>query len=104
MLTLEDAMERLNELASTVTEDIDLKTRWVAEADIGIMSKVFSAQKSFGPKKAITIPMVIELRKQCAEVIATKILELQKLIESEIPHDTIVSILRNWSALSFRVC
>ena len=44
MLSLEAAMSNLHTLASTVVEDIDLKTRWVAEADIGLMSKFFQCR------------------------------------------------------------
>ena len=100
MLSLEAAMSNLHTLASTVVEDIDLRTRWVAEADIGLMSKVFSVNKSLRRTRSLAI----ELRKQCAELIATKIVELQKLIDSKIPHDTIVSIMRDLSALSIEVC
>ena len=99
MLELESAMSNLNRLASTVVEDIDLKTRWVAEADIGLMSKVFSVNKSLRRTRSLAI----ELRKQCSELIATKILELQKLIESETPPDALFVFLVDCSALSIAV-
>ena len=104
MLSLEAAMSNLHTLASTVVEDIDLKTRWVAEADIGLMSKIFSVRKSITGRSLNNVRVQErELCKQCAELIATKIVELQKLIDSKIPHDTIVSIMRDWSDLSIAV-
>ena len=46
MVDLEAAMKNLNLLASTVVDDRDLRIKWVAEVDIGLMNKVFSVPKS----------------------------------------------------------
>ena len=45
MLDLEAAMKNLNLLALTLVDDRDLRIKWVAEVDIGLMSKVFSVPK-----------------------------------------------------------
>ena len=104
MLALEAAMSNLHTLASTVVEDIDLRTRWISEADIGLVSKVFAVRKLMKGRSVNDIrEQERELCKLCAELIATKIVELYKLIDSKITHDTIVSIMRDWSDLSIAV-
>ena len=86
-------MRDLNTLASTVLEEKSLKTRWVAEVEIDLMSKFFSVPRLL---KGLSVQKKEnELCKQSAELIATKILELEKLIESEIPPDALFVLLRD---------
>ena len=84
MMEVELAMTSLNKWVSTVVEtlgekkDLKAKTKWIAEVEINIMSKIFA-----GPTKSSegeTFPQkTTELRKQCAAFIATKLLDLLKL-------------------------
>ena len=80
MMSLELAMTALSNLASTVVEKKTLKprTKWIAELEINLMSKIFA-----GPGKGEGCETVQdqqgELCKECASLIATKLLELAKL-------------------------
>ena len=50
MLSLELAMTALSNLASTVVEKTDLKsrTKWIAEVEINLMSKIFVVPREGG--------------------------------------------------------
>ena len=65
MVDLEAAMKNLNLLASTVVDDRDLRIKWVAEVDIGLMSKVFSVSKLLAGWNIYQ--QELELCKQCPE-------------------------------------
>ena len=79
MLSLELAMAALTKLASTVVEKNDLKarTKWIAELEINLMSKIFAIPKK-GEEGQTVKEQESELCKQCAALIATKILDLAK--------------------------
>ena len=74
MSDLEAAMLALSKFASTVVEDLKARTRWIAEVEISLISKVFAVPKSQDGKTVLQQEK--ELTKQCAALIATKLLDL----------------------------
>ena len=52
MMDLEAAMLALSKFVSTVVEDPKCKTKWAAEVEINLMSKVFAVPKSEDGKTA----------------------------------------------------
>ena len=74
MTQLEATMLQLSKIASTVVEDRKSKVKWIAEVEIGVMSKVFAVPKTEAYKSVQE--QEVELTKQCAELIATKLLTL----------------------------
>ena len=80
MLSLELAMAALSNLASTVVEKTNLKsrTKWIAELEINLMSKIFAVPRK-GEGGETVQDQQNELCKECASLIATKLLELAKL-------------------------
>ena len=74
MTQLEATMLQLSKIASTVVEDRKSKVKWIAEVEIGVMSKVFAVPKTEANKSVQE--QEVELTKQCAELIATKLLTL----------------------------
>ena len=80
MMSFELAMVALSKLASTVVEGkehLKSKTKWLAEVEINLMSKISALPKK---EEAKTIQeQEEELCEQCAAFIATKLLDLLKL-------------------------
>ena len=74
MSHLEAAMLALSKFASTVVEDVKTRTRWIAEVEINLMTKVFAVPKSQDGKT--DLQQEKELSEQCAELIATKLVDL----------------------------
>ena len=74
MKDMEAAMLALSKFVSTVVEDLKSKTKWIAEVEINLMSKVFAVPKSEDGKTVQQ--QQDELCEQCAAVIATKLLDL----------------------------
>ena len=74
MKQLEATMLHLSKIASTVVEDLKSKVKWIAEVEIGVMSKVFAVPKTEANKSVQE--QESELTKQCAEFIAIKLLTL----------------------------
>ena len=74
MLDLEAVMLVLSKFVSTVVEDLKSKTKWIAEVEINLMSKVFAVPKSEDGKTVQQ--QQDELCEQCAALIATKLLDL----------------------------
>ena len=83
MMSIELAMAALSEIASTVVdesvgEDYERRrSRWVAEVEIGIVGRIFQVPKTEVGKTLDTQEK--ELSEQCAEFVATKMLELLKV-------------------------
>ena len=83
MMSVELAMVELSKLASTVVEEKErtkfrTRTRWIAEVEIGIMSKIFGVPKR-DPEGKTLKEQETELCNQCAFFIASKLLDLLKL-------------------------
>ena len=83
MMSVELAMVELSKLASRVVEEKErtkcrTRTRWIAEVEIGIMSKIFAVPKRVEEGKTLK-EQETELCKQCAVFIASKLLDLLKL-------------------------
>ena len=72
MSHLEAAMLALSKFASTVLEDLKTKTKWIAEVEINLMTKVLAVPKSEYGKTVKQ--QEDELSEQCAALIATKLL------------------------------
>ena len=70
-MDLEAAMLALSKFVSTVVEDLKSKTKWIAEVEINLMSKVFAVPKSEYGKTVQQ--QQDELCEQCAALIATKL-------------------------------
>ena len=70
MTQLEASLLQLTKIASTVVEDGRSKVKWIAEVEIGVMTKVFAVPK-VDPNKSVH-QQETELRQQCAVFIATK--------------------------------
>ena len=87
LLTLELAMTDLSKLVSTVVED-DLKsrTKWIAEVEINLMSKVFTVPKKVEAGKTVK-SQEAELCEDCALHLATKLVDLAKLGTSDLYND-----------------
>ena len=67
-------MLALSKFASTVVEELKTRTRWIAEVEISLISKVFAVPKSEDGKTVQQ--QENELSEQCAALIATKLLYL----------------------------
>ena len=83
MMSVELAMVELSKLASTVVEGKERskfksRTKWIAEVEIGIMSKIFAVPKRVEEGKTLK-EQETELCNQCAFFIASKLLDLLKL-------------------------
>jgi len=81
MLSVELAMVILSKLASTVVEGQDnlkTKTKWIAEVEANLMSKIFAVPKRAEGGKTVQ-EQEQELCEQCAAFIATKLMDLLKL-------------------------
>ena len=83
MLSVELAMSTLSDIASTVvdgsvgTDHERTKSRWIAEVEIGLVSKIFAVPKNEVGQTLET--QEEELSEQCADFVATKMLELSKV-------------------------
>ena len=73
MMDLEAAMLALSKFVSTVVEDLKFKTKWIAEVEINLMSKVVAIPRGDGGKTVQQ--QQDELCEQCAALIATKLLD-----------------------------
>ncbi len=80
MMSVELAMVNMSKLASTVVEGkqhLKSKTKWIAEVEINLMSKIFAVPKRVEEGKTVQ-DQEKELCEQCAAFIATKLLDLLK--------------------------
>ena len=101
LFSVELAMRDLHTLASTVVEEKNLKTRWLAELDIVLMTKIFAVPNESVEGKTVQ-EQEQELCEQCAEFIATKMLELLKL-KPEVQRKALFGFLNHSSDLRIAV-
>ena len=91
MLEIEGAMLYLSNCASTVVEDMEKRTCWIGEVDVGLMVKVFAAPQVH---QGVNRPLQEnEVRQRCAQFIAAKLLELVEL--AEVTQDKIMEFSNN---------
>ena len=77
MVEIEGAMLYLSNCASAVVENVQKRTCWIGEVDVGLMVKVFAApQVHQGVNRLL---QENEVRQRCAQFIAAKLLELVEL-------------------------
>ena len=75
MLQVESAMLLLSKFASAVVEDLKAKTKWIAELEITLVSKIAAVPKTVAGKTVSD--QQEELLKECAEFIAGKLITLR---------------------------
>ena len=68
MMQLEEAMLELSKIASTVVEDLKSKTKWIAEVEINLVSKIVAVPKTEADKTVKV--QEAELLTECAKLIA----------------------------------
>ena len=76
MKQVEAAMLALSKFASTVVEDLKSKSKWIAEVETSLMTKIFAVPKSEDGKTVQQ--QEAELGEHCAAFIATKVLEVRE--------------------------
>ena len=79
MMQLEATLLELSMMASAVVEDCKSKVKFIAEVEINVMAKVFAVLKIVANKSVRE--QETELCKQCAELIATKLLTLRHSLQ-----------------------
>ena len=98
MMSIELAMSALSDIASTVV-DVSVrdhertKSRWVAEVEIGPVSKIFAVPKNEAGKTLEA--QEAELSGHCAEFVATKMKELLKVNTPALTPACLLGFARN---------
>ena len=82
MIEIEAAMLDLSKFVSTVVEDLKSKTKFIAEVEINLMTKVFAVQKIEEGKTVHQ--QQDQLFEQCAALIATKLIDLAPDFKGDI--------------------
>ena len=105
MEDIEDALCFLSKRASTVVggKNLKQKTKWIGEVDIGIITKICAVPKSVevGGRQLRVSEQEVNLELECAEFIATKLLQLhdfkignqeQLALQSRVPGNQLLGL------------